>query len=95
MLKEKITPEIAKLRGIPMDQDQISPARDVDINSKEDLRDYVSSLRDMTGGKPIGIKFAAGHVEGDLEHALFAEPDFITIDGRGGGTGAAPRFYQR
>lgn len=94
LLKEKITPEIAKLRGIPMDQDQISPARDIDINSREDLRDYVSRLRDMTGGKPIGIKFAAGHVEGDLEHALFAEPDFITIDGRGGGTGAAPVFIK-
>ena len=94
LLKEKITPEIAKLRGIPMGQDQISPARDTSINSKQDLKDYVSSLRDMTGGKPIAIKFAAGNVEGDLEHALFAEPDFITIDGRGGGTGAAPVFIK-
>ena len=94
LLKEKITPEIAKLRGIPMDKDQISPARDTDINSKQDLKDYVSRLRDLTGGKPIGIKFAAGHVEGDLEYALFAEPDFITIDGRGGGTGAAPVFIK-
>ncbi len=94
LLKEKITPEIAKLRGIPMDEDQISPARDTDINSKEDLKAYVSRLRDLTDGKPIGIKFAAGHVEGDLEYALFAEPDFITIDGRGGGTGAAPVFIK-
>ncbi|WP_316506356.1 glutamate synthase-related protein [Nitrosopumilus sp.] len=94
LLKEKITPEIANLRGIPMDRDQISPARDTSINSKQDLKDYVSRLRDMTGGKPIAIKFAAGNVEGDLEYALFAEPDFITIDGRGGGTGAAPVFIK-
>ena len=58
------------------------------------MKDYVSQLKDMTGGKPIGIKFAAGHVEKDLEFALFAEPDFITIDGRGGGTGAAPVFIK-
>ena len=94
LLKEKITTEIAKLRGIPEDEDQISPARNTDINSKQDLRDYVSQLKDITGGKPIGIKFAAGHVEGDLEYALYAEPDFITIDGRGGGTGAAPVFVK-
>jgi glutamate synthase domain-containing protein 2 len=94
LLKEKITPEIAKLRGIPEDEDQISPARNTEINSKQDLKDYVSQLKDITNGKPIGIKFAAGHVEGDLEYALFAEPDFITIDGRGGGTGAAPVFVK-
>ncbi len=94
LLKEKITPEIANLRGIPTDQDQISPARNTEINSKKDLRDYISQLKDITGGKPIGIKFAAGHVEGDLEYALYAEPDFITIDGRGGGTGAAPVFVK-
>ncbi|MFQ5439910.1 MAG: glutamate synthase-related protein [Nitrosopumilaceae archaeon] len=94
LLKEKITPEIAKLRGIPEDEDQISPARNTEINSKQDLKDYVSQLKDMTNGIPIGIKFAAGNVEGDLEFALYAEPDFITIDGRGGGTGAAPVFVK-
>lgn len=94
LLASKITPEIAKLRGIPMGEDQISPARNTEINSKQDMKDYVSKLRDITEGKPIGIKFAAGHVEKDLEFALYAEPDFITIDGRGGGTGAAPVFIK-
>lgn len=94
LLKEKITPEIAKLRGIPTDEDQISPARNTEINSKQDLKDYVLQLKDITNGRPIGIKFAAGHIEGDLEYALYAEPDFITIDGRGGGTGAAPVFVK-
>jgi glutamate synthase domain-containing protein 2/nitrite reductase/ring-hydroxylating ferredoxin subunit len=94
LLKEKITKEIAELRGIPMGVDQVSPSRDPEINSKDDLRDYVTKLRTMTKGVPIGIKFAAGDVERDLECALFAEPDFITIDGRGGGTGAAPTFIK-
>ena len=94
LLAAKITPEIAKLRGIPAGKDQISPARNTEINSKQDMKDYVSHLKDITEGKPIGIKFAAGHVEKDLEFALYAEPDFITIDGRGGGTGAAPVFIK-
>jgi len=94
LLAAKITPEIAKLRGIEEGKDQISPARNTEINSKQDMKDYVSQLKDITGGKPIGIKFAAGHVEKDLEFALYAEPDFITIDGRGGGTGAAPVFIK-
>jgi glutamate synthase domain-containing protein 2 len=94
LLGSKISPEIAKLRGIPVGEDQISPSRNTEINNKQDLKDYVSQLRDMTGGRPIGIKFAAGEVEKDLEFALYAEPDFITIDGRGGGTGAAPTFIK-
>ncbi len=51
-------------------------------------------LRDVSGGKPIGIKFAAGNIEADLEVALYAQPDFITIDGRAGATGAAPKFVK-
>ena len=54
----------------------------------------VDWLREATGGKPIGVKFAAGHVEADLEVALFAKPDFITIDGRAGATGASPKFVK-
>lgn len=51
-------------------------------------------MRETSGGKPIGIKFAAGNVETDMEVALFAEPDFITIDGRTGSTGASPKFIK-
>ena len=92
--KEKITEEIASLRNIPRGKDQISPARFPDINNPEDLKAFVTMLRGKTDGKPIGIKFAAGHVEQDLDVALYADPDFITIDGRGGGTGAAPSFIK-
>ena len=57
-------------------------------------RSEVKWLRKSSDGRPIGIKFAAGNVEADLEVALYAEPDFITIDGRPGGTGAAPKFIK-
>ena len=87
--KEKITDEIAKIRGIKKGEDFISPGRHADINSKEDLKKEVEYLRKMTGGKPIGIKFSAGHIEEDIDVALEANPDFITIDCRGGATGAA------
>jgi len=90
LLKEKITPELAKIRGVPMGKNIISPARHPDINSKEDLRDKVEYLREVTGGAPVGLKLAGGHVEKDLEIALFAGVDVITVDGMEGGTGAAP-----
>jgi len=51
-------------------------------------------LRKVSGGKPIGIKIAAGHIEQDLDFALHAKPDFITLDGRAGGTGASPKYVK-
>jgi len=92
--KEKITDEIAEIRGISKDEDSYSPGRHADINSAEDLKKEVDHLRELTGGKPIGIKFSSGHVEKDMEVALSANPDFITIDCRGGGTGAGPTFVK-
>ena len=92
--KEKITDEIAEIRGISKDEDSFSPGRHADINSAEDLKKEVDHLRELTGGKPIGIKFSSGHVEKDMEVALSAKPDFITIDCRGGGTGAGPTFVK-
>ncbi len=88
---EKVTQEIALIRGRPLGQDIISPSRFPGINSRHDLRTLVSELRDASCGRPIGIKLAAGHIERDLDFALFAEPDFVTIDGRGGATGASPK----
>jgi glutamate synthase domain-containing protein 2 len=90
----KMTEEIARIRGISIDEDSISPARHADIDSLDDLKNEVNSLRDLTGGKPIGVKFSAGHVEGDMKFALKADPDFITVDTRGGGTGAAPTYIK-
>ena len=54
----------------------------------------VDELRKRSEGRPIGLKFAAGRIEDDLEHVLYVEPDFITIDGRGGSTGASPKLIR-
>ncbi len=91
---EKVTPEIARIRGFPVGQAITSPARFPDIRNGNDLKDRVAWLREKSDGRPIGIKLAAGHIEEDLEFALFAEPDYITIDGRPGATGSAPKFIK-
>jgi glutamate synthase domain-containing protein 2 len=91
---EKVTKEIADIRGFAEGSDIISPAHFSDILNKDDLKNKVAWLRDVSGGKPIGIKFAAGNIEADLEVAIYAQPDFITIDGRAGATGAAPKFVK-
>jgi glutamate synthase domain-containing protein 2/rubredoxin len=91
---DKVTKEIAEIRGFAEGTDIISPAHFKDILNKDDLKNKVAWLRDVSGGKPIGIKFAAGNIEADLEVAIYARPDFITIDGRAGATGAAPKFVK-
>ncbi len=91
---EKVTPEIAKIRNKPLGKDVISPSKFEFLNTKEDLKELVDGLREGSGGRPVGIKIAAGRIEKDLEYCVFAEPDFITIDGRGGATGASPRLVR-
>ena len=86
----KVTPEIAQIRNKPLGEDVISPSRFPGINSADDLRKLVSELRARSDGRPIGIKIAAGRIERDLEFCVYARPDFVTIDGRGGATGASP-----
>ena len=90
----KVTDEIAAIRGLQPGKDIISPSHFKDIKNKEDLKQKVDWLRDVSQGKPIGVKIAAGHIEADLEIALYANPDFITIDGRAGATGSAPKFIK-
>lgn len=90
----KVTPEIAKIRNKPLGEDVISPSRFPGINNSDDLRKLVSELRMRSGGRPVGVKIAAGHIEKDLEFCVYAQPDFITIDGRGGATGASPAMIR-
>ncbi|MEA3548669.1 MAG: FMN-binding glutamate synthase family protein, partial [Thermodesulfobacteriota bacterium] len=85
---------IAAIRGFSEGTDIISPAHYEDILTREQLKEKVAWLREVSGGRPIGVKFAAGHIEADLEVALYAEPDFITLDGRAGGTGASPKYVK-
>lgn len=91
---EKVTEEISKIRNKPMGQDVIAPSRFPGIETKEDLKALISQLRMASDGRPIGVKIAAGHIERDLEFIVYAEPDFITIDGRGGATGSSPMFLR-
>ena len=77
-----------------MGQDVIAPSRFPGIETKEDLKELVSHLRMASDGRPIGIKIAAGRIERDLAFCVYAEPDFITIDGRGGATGSSPKLIR-
>jgi methylamine---glutamate N-methyltransferase subunit C len=90
----KVTAEIAAIRGKRQGSDIFSPSHFPDIRTRDDLKATVDTLRERTGGKPIGIKLAAGHLEADIDVALYAGADFITIDGRAGGTGAAPKVVK-
>jgi glutamate synthase domain-containing protein 2 len=90
----KVTPEIAAIRGKETGKDILSPSRFPGLNSREDLRDLVDQLKKESGGRPVGIKIAAEKIEADLEFCLYARPDFVTIDGRGGGTGSAPELLR-
>jgi glutamate synthase domain-containing protein 2 len=90
----KVTKEIARVRGFREGRDIISPSHFPDIRDNEDLKATVDDLRRRSSGKPIGIKVAAGHIEEDIDIALEAGIDFITIDGRAGGTGAAPKVVK-
>ena len=91
----KVTAEVAAVRGRPEGQAITSPARFADIGSGEQLKAKVAELRQRSGGRPIGVKLAAGHVEADLGVALAADPDFVTLDGRPGATAAAPKFVKQ
>ena len=91
---EKVTPRIAEVRGLLPGEAAHSPSRFVDIHGVAELRERVEQIRGWLDGGPVGIKFAAGRVEEDLDVALEAGADFVTIDGRGGGTGAAPEVLK-
>ena len=91
----KISPEIAEIRNIPMGEDCLSPPTNPEFNTPEELLHFVAKLRELSGGKPVGFKLAIGLKEqflGICKAMLKTNilPDFITVDGAEGGTGAAP-----
>ncbi|WP_394143298.1 glutamate synthase-related protein [Vibrio atypicus] len=86
--------KIAQVRGIPEGQAAISPPTFKDLNSVEDFRKFGDRVREVTGGIPIGFKLSANHIEQDIQFALDAGADYIILDGRGGGTGAAPTMFR-
>ncbi|NNG17555.1 MAG: Rieske 2Fe-2S domain-containing protein [Gemmatimonadales bacterium] len=90
----KVTPEIAAVRGLTAGEPAISPARFPDWDSIDQYRAFAAEVRERTGGIPIGYKLSAQHVEQDIDAALEVGVDYIILDGRGGGTGAAPLIFR-
>lgn len=91
----KLTPEIAEIRKVPLGADVISPSKHSAFNTPIEMMHFIQKLRELSGGKPVGFKFCLGqpHEFMSICKAMLATdiyPDFITIDGAEGGTGAAP-----
>jgi len=85
---------IAKVRGIEPGQAAISPPTFADLKTTADFCELADHVRELTGGIPIGFKLSANHIEKDIDFALEASADYIILDGRGGGTGAAPLLFR-
>lgn len=90
----KVIGKIAKVRDLAEGEAAISPARFPDWTRLSQYRDFAAEVRDKTGGIPVGFKLSAQHVEKDIDAALEIGVDYIILDGRGGGTGAAPLIFR-
>lgn len=90
----KVSEEIAQVRGLKKGETAISPATFPDFHGVEDFKKFAQEVRQRTGGIPIGFKIAASHLEQDLDFALKVGVDYIILDGRGGGTGSAPKVLR-
>ncbi|MCW9025566.1 MAG: FMN-binding glutamate synthase family protein [Gammaproteobacteria bacterium] len=95
---KKVNEEISRIRGIPMGKVSSSPNRHKEVHNADDLLDMINRIRDVTG-RPVGIKCAIGSeqfiediCEAVLRRGVAAAPDFITVDGGEGGTGASPQL---
>ena len=86
--------KIAEVRGIEAGQPAISPPTFADLDSVADFRNFADRVREISGGVPVGFKLSANHIERDIQFALDASADYIILDGRGGGTGAAPLMFR-
>jgi methylamine---glutamate N-methyltransferase subunit C len=90
----KVKGDIAKARGLEEGKEARSPARFPDINSVNDMAERIAWIRSVNPDIPIGIKFAAARIEADLAAAVELDVDWITLDGRAGGTGAAGKHVK-
>lgn len=91
---EKVSEEIAAVRGLRAGEPAISPAAFPDLRTASDFREVAAEARERTGGIPVGFKLAASRIEEDIDFALDVGVDYIILDGRGGGTGAAPSILR-
>ncbi len=90
----KVVGKIAEVRGLPEGTAAISPARFPEWTSVSQIKEFADEVREFTGGIPIGYKLSAQHIERDIDAALEVGVDYIILDGRGGGTGAAPVIFR-
>lgn len=86
----KVIGKIAQVRKLEEGTPAVSPPTFDDLVTTQDFKNFANKVRDITGGIPIGFKLSANHIEEDIQFALDASADYIILDGRGGGTGAAP-----
>ncbi len=91
---DKVTEQIASVRGLPAGTDAVSPATFTGLVTIDDFRRLADQVREVSGGIPIGVKLSAQHIEDDIDTALAIGVDYIILDGRGGGTGAAPVLFR-
>ncbi|MGB8404858.1 MAG: glutamate synthase-related protein [Mycobacterium sp.] len=90
----KVVGKIAEVRGLPPGTAAISPARFPDWTSLQPFEEFAAQVRELSGGIPVGYKMSAQHIERDIDAALQIGVDYIILDGRGGGTGAAPTIFR-
>ncbi len=90
----KVTDKIAEVRRLEPGSAAISPARFEKLKHAADFKALADQVRELSGGIPIGFKLSANHIEADIDFALEASADYIILDGRGGGTGAAPLIFR-
>jgi methylamine---glutamate N-methyltransferase subunit C len=90
----KVSARIAEVRGLLVGEPAISPARFPDWTEPRQMREFAAEVRERTGGIPVGYKLSAQHIERDIDAALEVGVDYIILDGRGGGTGAAPLLFR-
>ncbi|MCW9033874.1 MAG: glutamate synthase-related protein [Rhodospirillales bacterium] len=90
----KVTEKIATVRELGVGEDAISPPTFADMATPDDFKAFADKVRELSGGIPIGFKLSAQHIEKDIEFAAKASADYIILDGRGGGTGAAPLIFR-
>jgi glutamate synthase domain-containing protein 2 len=91
---EKVKGKIAAVRNLEEGQPAVSPSRFPEWDDEDGFRHFADEVRERTGGIPIGFKLSAQHVEDDIDAALRIGVDYIILDGRGGGTGAAPLLFR-
>ncbi len=91
---EKVQGRIAEVRDLEPGTDAVSPAQFPDLETAEDFAAMADRVRERGGGIPVGFKLSAQHLEADVDFALKAGADYLILDGRGGGTGAAPDVFK-